>query len=117
MTPFGNKIPVRNDAGEIVTLRASEVIRQTVHAFCSYGVDKDRKLVVSLRDGDIIAVRPAKCSKARELSITAQDLWAYLVRCNANKITLAKARDIKERKAIRLAAQRQQRAEKRLTRL
>lgn len=114
MTPFGNKTPVRDDKGEIISLKASEVVRQTVHAFCSYGVDKDRRLVVSLRDGDIIAVRPAKCSRNRELSITAQDLWAYLVRCQANRITLAKARDARERKAIRLAAQRQARAEKRL---
>lgn len=80
----------------------------------SFGSDWKRKLVVSLNAGDRIALRPQ--GTRREVSILASDLYRYVLRCEANKALLERARQRKEAKATRLARQRQERAEKRLTR-
>lgn len=118
MNLFGSKVPVRDDSGEITGMRTTEVSRMTKNTlgphFCK---DKDRRLIVSLRDGDIIAVKPERLSAKETLTITAQDLYGYMMRCHANRLNLERARAKKESKAIRLARQRQERAEKRLVRL
>ena len=110
---FNHTRPVRDDSGEIVGSQPSPVRARTQDGLPhNYGLDRDRRLIVSLEAGDLIRVKPERTSRA--LCITAVDLYAYLVRMQANCATLAKARAKKERKALRLAAQRQIRAEKRL---
>jgi len=113
MKTFGHKRPVRDSAGAIIDMKESPacaVTRDTLgHGF---GPDSDKRLVVTLALGDLITCRPARTK--RVLSIKASDLWHYLNRCAANLRTLELARERKARKATRLAAQRQQRAEKRL---
>lgn len=118
MTEFGAKVPVRDEKGEVIGTRASEVARITRNTLgFSFGKDRNRRVVVALRDGDIIAVRPARRSRLSVLTITAQDLHGYLVRCEADRIVREKKRDRKERTAIRLAAKRQERAEKKMFRV
>jgi len=78
----------------------------------SFGGDHKARLIVSLEAGDLIVLRPERTG--RSVSITASDLYAYLLRCKANLAHLEKARERKEKKALRLARLRQQRAERNL---
>lgn len=80
-----------------------------------HGLDKERPLVVSLIQGDLISIRP-KGRRTGERQITAFDLYDHLLRCEANCAKMERLRQLKERKAQRLADERQRRAEKRLTR-
>lgn len=80
----------------------------------SFGCDWDRKLVVTLNAGDLISIRPQ--GTRREVSILAVDVYRYILRCEANKALLEKARMRKESKALRLSRERERRAEKRLLR-
>lgn len=106
---------MRSDDGEIVGTKPSEVSRITRHSlgslFCG---DRDRRLIVSLRDGDIIAVKPERLNGNSTLTITAQDLYGYLVRQQANRVALEKARESKAAKRSRKIAARIKRTEKRL---
>lgn len=80
----------------------------------TFGCDWDRKLVVTLNAGDLISLRPH--GTRREVSILAADVYRYVLRCEANKSLLERARARKEAKAIRLARERQNRAERKLSR-
>jgi len=83
-----------------LTKTVSRVTRGTLNF--RYGPDRDKHLVISLRDGDLITLKPLRTSRP------------YLLRCRANREVLERAREKKARKAERLAAMRQKRAEKRL---
>lgn len=94
--------------------------RVTVHTLDgSFGPDSDKPLVVTLmpaqgdRTHEMIAVKPLR-SRGRTEYVTVMDLYRFALRCRVNRELLEKARARKEQKAIRLAAQRQARAEKRL---
>lgn len=81
-----------------------------------FGKDKDKSLVVELRfiDGkSFLGLRPLGARNRTEL-ISCFDVFTYALKCRANRELLEKARTAKERKAVRLATQRQARAEKRL---
>lgn len=83
-----------------------------------YGVDTDKPLVVELlcmAGKDFLAIRPL-CSRNRRELISVFDVYAFAIRCRVNLQTLEVARAKKARKAERLAAERQRRAEKRLLR-
>ena len=85
MNRFGQPTPIRNAAGEIVGDRPSSVSRVTKNVLPKcHGTDKDRPLVVTLRDGDIIAFRPA--GTRREVTATAHDLYAAVMRWTANRV-------------------------------
>lgn len=117
MKTFNHRRPVRNEAGEVIDTRPAPVWRKTERDELghNHGSDRGRALAVGLLPGDMIAIRPAG-TRRPALEIKPSDLYSFLIRCAANRDTLAKAREKKERKAIRLARQRQERAEKRLTR-
>jgi hypothetical protein len=104
---------VRDDKGEIVGMEDSPV-RAVTREACGgqFGADSERRLIVSLEAGDLVCVRPAQTR--RLYRIQAKDLFHYLLRCEANRMQLERARDKKTRKAERLAKQRQERAERRL---
>lgn len=116
MNTFGRKRPVRNAAGEITGLIESPACAMTHGELdASFGApDRDRKLIVSLEAGDLIVMRPQ--GTRRPMKAAAIDVYRWMIRCEANRITLERARDKKSRKAQRLADARQKRAEARLRR-
>lgn len=115
MKSFGHTRPVRDPAGIITGSKPSPVKARTLaNLGPSFGADRKHRLIVTLDAGDVVTLRPEKT--ARSVSITATDLYRHMLRCLANSATLAKARERKARKAQRLAALRQQRAETRLFR-
>jgi len=113
MKSFGHNRLVKFDDGTIARVLYSPAKARTKDQLgYGFGPDKDKRLIVSLDTGDLITVRPERTQ--RSLAINARDLWHYLNRCQCNRNQLERARARKERKAARLAALRQQRAEKRL---
>lgn len=79
MTEFGARVPVRNKAGETTGTKASVVRRITREPLNgSFGADSHRKIVVSLCDGDVIAVRPLRRRAA--MTVTAHVLYRMLVK-------------------------------------
>lgn len=113
MKTFSHTRPIRNEQGEIIGSKPSLVSARTIGTLpANFGTDRNKRLVLTCQPGDVISLRPEHTH--RELTITAIDLYTHLIRCQANQEHLAKARDRKARKAARLAAQRQARAEKRL---
>ena len=115
MKLFGHQRPIRDAAGEITAMCDSPA-KAVTHNVCGgrFGADADRHLVVSLEAGDLVCVRPA--GTRRVYRIEAKDLFFLLLRNEATRLTLERARDAKAKRATRLAAQRQARAEKRLFR-
>jgi hypothetical protein len=115
MRTFGHRRPRRDESGKVIELKESPVCAVTLeelgHAF---GSDHDKRLVVSLERGDRIVLRPART--ARPVEITAKDLYRHLLLCKANHAQLERARARKAAKALRLARERQSRAEKALFR-
>lgn len=77
-----------------------------------YGPDRGRELIVSLVQGDLIELRPKGTRRGE--TISAFDVYHYALRCRANRAQLEKARVAKEKKAARLAAQREARWSKRI---
>jgi len=86
-----------------MTRATSKVRRVTVEGLPSnFGPDRNRPLVVSISTGGgqtMVSLRPLRAGKARELAITATDLYHYLLRIEANKRALEKAREKKVARA------------------
>ena len=114
---FSHKRPIRNEAGELLEMRLAPVSRVTVSKLGhNHGTDKNKPLVVTLLDGDIIGFKPARASTARTKTARAIDVYEWIIRSEAVNAQMKRLRERKERKHIRLAAQRQERAEKNLYR-
>lgn len=113
MRTFGHKRPVRDTSGEI-TAMADCPGRAVTKDVCgaAFGTDKDRRLIVSLEEGDLVCIRLSQTRRVHK--IAAKDLFHYVLRCEANRVNLERARDRKAKKAERLARARQERAERRL---
>ena len=83
-----------------------------------YVPDRGRKIVVTLvpspHEGvpDQLVLRPAGTRRGEVLNV--DDCYAYALKCRSNRLWAQKMAGRKAKKAIRLAAQRQMRAEKRL---
>lgn len=105
---------MRAEAGlNMATILSKPVYRETVGDLDgSFGKYRGRKIIAGLSVGDILIFRPKGTRQIETLSI--MDAYRFAIRCRVNLVTLEKARASKERKAVRLAAIRQQRAEKRL---
>ncbi len=83
MRSFGHKRPVRDAKKEIVKWMDSPVCAVTRNVLGGqFGRDKKHRLVVSLANGDVIAMRPTKTK--RTVTGTAQDIYRYLLRCAAH---------------------------------
>jgi hypothetical protein len=83
----------------------------------SFGADRGRRIVVAFvpgREGipDRLELRPLGTRRAESLAVV--DVYRYALRCRVGRDLLERARARKAAKAVRLAAQRQQRAERRL---
>jgi len=81
----------------------------------SFGPDRDKKIIVTLHPDGRLELRPERTQRTETIHLV--DVYRYALRCRVNRDLLEKARLKKEKKAIRLAAERQKRAEKRLTNL
>jgi hypothetical protein len=99
---FGHKRPVRDGAGQIAGMVDCPAQARTKDMCGSrFGPDSERRLVVSLEAGDLVCVRPERTK--REYKVVAKDLFFWLLRAEANRLNLERARDVKSRKAERLA--------------
>ena len=116
MNQFGHKTPVRNAAGEIISYRASVVSRVTRGTLDGkHGRDKNKALVVSLCDGDVISLR-VKGTRREPLTITADSLYETLLRWSVNRIQLERARKKKVAKEAARARARIASADRRFRR-
>lgn len=110
----GKLVPVIGPDGQAETkLVANEVVRVTHGELGGhFGRDKRRKLVVALRDGDVLELRPQGTRQVSRMLLT--DLYGYMLRCEANRRHLERARQRKTAKAIQREAARIKRMERKL---
>jgi hypothetical protein len=112
---FGHRRPIRNKQGEIISHQESPVRAVTTEELGgAFGLDKKRRLVVTLIKKDMIEFRPQGTTSKRAVSLRAVDVYRYALMCRANLAQLEKARAAKERKAERLASARLASAERRM---
>lgn len=97
--------PVRKSGGEVRRKVSKELDG-------SFGCDADKHLVVTLHRDGRIDLRPE--GTRRQETIHAIDVYRFAIRCRVGRGQLEKARVAKSKRAERLAAQRQERAERRL---
>lgn len=90
-------VPVLGPDGQPETRPvASEVLRVTREVLGGhFGLDRNRKLVVGLRNGDLLSLRPQ--GTRQEVQVPLADVYAWALRSRALNAQLKKAR---ERKAI-----------------
>ncbi len=68
----------------------------------SHGRDRNRRIVVSIIPGnggnipDLIQLKPERLRQSR--SIALEDLWVYLIKCEANMKVMARLREKKAKK-------------------
>ena len=81
---------------KIVANEPVRLTRGTLNGhFCR---DRNRPLVVRLRDGDILELRPQGCKKGT-YTATLFDIYAWMIRSVADHAKMTKLREIKARKA------------------
>ena len=114
MRSFGQTLPVRDSKGAIIGQVESPACAVTRSGLGhSYGSkERGRRLVVSLEAGDVIRFR--QHGTRRNVTATAFDIYAWILRSQAVNANMARLRERKERKQARLARMRQERAEKKL---
>lgn len=113
MKNFSHTRPVRDEAGEIVSQKSAPYSRVTFAPLGGqFGSDKSKRLVVTLLAGDVIQMRPEKTR--RVVSMLAVDVYRILLRNEANKATLEKARARKIKKQEQRESARIKRADAKL---
>ena len=93
--------------------KLTKIVRRVTTEKYGYG-RKARHLVVALERGDLIAIH-----EHRRRTVYRARLWDvywWMLRCQADKIRMERLRQLKARKAARLATRRQRDAERRLFR-
>jgi len=78
----------------------------------SFGPDRDKRTAITIHPDGRLELRPERTRRAETLHLL--DAYRFAVRCRVNGVILEKARKKKDNKAKRLAALRQERAEKRM---
>lgn len=90
MRSFGHNRPIRDDKGAIVGSTPSPVQVRTIEPLGPFfGTDKEKRLIVTLDAKDLIVMRPEKTQRA--VSVKAADVYAWVLRTQANFIARAKA--------------------------
>jgi len=108
MKSFGHRKPVRDGDGNITGSKDAPVKARTLEPLGpAFGADRKKRLVVTLEANDQIVIRLERT--ARKFQADARDVLRWLMRCDSNLRHLEKARAAKDRKATRLAAQREAR--------
>jgi len=99
-----------------VTDLARKVTRRVTQAQLdgSFGPDRNKRIVVTLHPDGRLELRPERTRRSESIHIL--DAYRYAMQCRVNAVVREKARERKAKKAVRLAQQRQARAEKRLLR-
>lgn len=91
-------IPKFENEQPVTTLVANEPVRVTRGVlnghFCR---DSGRKLVVKLRDGDILELRPQGCRKG-VYTATLFDIYSWMIKSQADQVKMSKLRAIKSKK-------------------
>lgn len=90
----------------------SRVTRETLDG--SFGPDRGRKLVVSLKSGDILTLRPLKTRQV--VSAPLDEIYRWMLQRKANTEHLRKARETKARKAALRVRRQLDAAERRVRR-
>jgi hypothetical protein len=112
--PFNHTRPRRNGAGDVIGENPAPVSRVTVAALGGqFGPDKRRRLVVTLKAGDIIEFRPERTRQI--VTMAAVDLYRIALQRRAACVALEKARQTKQRKADARAARRIAYTDRKLT--
>lgn len=115
MRTFGHCRVIRGEDGTECGSQPSPVRAITLEPLGSFfGTDGKHRLIISLEAEDLIVLRPEKTS--RPVAIKAQDLYAYVLRSQANVASLARARESKLAKATRREAARIRAADRKITR-
>ena len=115
MKTFAHTRPIRNEAGEIINAKPAPCSRCTVAALGGqFGSDKRRRLVVTLKAGDVIEFRPERTRQT--VTMLAVDLYRVALRAMAGRAQLEKARAKKESKARARSARRIAYVDKKLSR-
>jgi len=114
MNTFGSRVKIRHEeTGNVIGERATVISRITKNCLGGqFGSDRSKRLVASFVDGDVITLRPERTQRA--LSITAQDLYATLLRIQAQRGVLEKARAKKAHLAVSREARRIAAADRRI---
>lgn len=102
---FGHCRPIRDGAAIIGSIQSPVRVKTVEVLGSGYGPDDDKRLVVTAHRDDLLGVRPERTG--RELFIKAKDLYALLVRRDAQRQLLEFAR---AKKAKRAAARAERRA-------
>lgn len=102
-------VPVRTKSGgklftvydeqdkPVTKVVASEVCRVTRETLGgNFGTDQNRRLVVSLKAGDILSLRPQ--GTRQEVTVALKDVYRWAIQARANRALLEKARAAKARK-------------------
>lgn len=93
------KLVPKLENGEPIEVQvANEPVRVTRGVlnghFCR---DSGRKLVVKLRDGDVLELRPQGCRKGA-YTATLFDIYSWMIKSSADHAKMTKLRDIKAKK-------------------
>lgn len=97
------------------TRTTGEVVRVTKGTLGgAFGADRARRLVVELRDGDVLIVRPHRCHNGA-VQVLLRDVYRWGLWMQASRRQLEKARARKARLAELRARRALERAERRLT--
>lgn len=98
MKTFSHKRPVRDVDGQVIGMKPASAVRVTrAQLGGEFGTDSERRLVVSLVDGDLIEFRPERTRQVKRMAAT--DLYRCVLRCEVNRVLLERASDAKRRKA------------------
>jgi len=100
-----------NPITQIVAQEVTRVTRESLDG--SFGCDRGRKLVVSLKAGDLLVLRPHKTRQ--EVSAPFDEIYRWMLQRKANVLHLQKARETKAKRAVKRAARQLKADERRLS--
>lgn len=111
----GKLMTVLDNKGQPETrIAVSEVTRITKDVLDgSFGCDRNRRLVATLKDGDLLELRPQGRRLGRKCA-TLADIYRWMHQCASNQRQLEKARAAKENKKRRRESRRIANADRRL---
>lgn len=116
MNTIGSRV-LRDKEGNFIGTEPAVVERVSKNTLDgTHGSDKYKRLVVSLKPGDLVTLRVERSRSDRELSVTVFDLWSILVRRKADKLWALKMLERKAKKKASREARQVADADRRLRR-
>lgn len=116
-TKRGGKLVPVHDAQDrpltrIVAAEVQRVTRENLGGM--FGPDANRRLVVGLRAGDLLTLRPQ--GTRQEVAVSLKDVYRWALQARANRQLLERARDAKARKDAARIERRRAAADRKLRR-